>query len=106
MGICPGSSSRCMILSCYDFVSVLGEAAQEPKSLRLGTFAPLRCCNGLSQVERSHEPELGLFPGDGGLRVGLRVTKTFIPAGFRVWLRNLRASLRLLSHYLVEETAK
>ena len=33
-----------------------GEAAQEPKSLRFGTFAPFRCLNCLSQVERSHEP--------------------------------------------------
>ena len=67
MGTCPGFSSRCKILSCHDSVSVPGEAAQEPKSLRLGTFAPLRCCYCLSQVERSHEPEPGLFPAVGGV---------------------------------------
>jgi hypothetical protein len=49
-------------------LSVPGEAAQEPKSLRLGTFAPLRCRNCLSQVERSQDPEPGFFPGDGGVR--------------------------------------
>src|ERR1035437_4586094 len=78
MGTCPGFSSRCMILSCHDSVSVPGEAAQEPKSLRLGTIAPSRCRNGLSQVERSDEPEPGLFPGAGGVRVGLSVPGTLL----------------------------
>src|ERR1035437_405810 len=37
-----------LFLSLHDPVSLPGEAAQEPKSLRLGTFAPLCCRNGLS----------------------------------------------------------
>jgi len=82
MGICPGFSSRCRILSCDDSVSVPGEAALEPKSLRLGTFAPLRCRNGLSQVERSHEPEPGFFPGDGGVQVGLQVPEARFDESF------------------------
>jgi hypothetical protein len=83
MGICPGFSSRCMILSCHDSVSVPREAAQEPKSLRPGTFAPLRRRNGLSQVERSHEPKRGFFPGAGGVRVGLPVPRTLLDESFR-----------------------
>jgi hypothetical protein len=39
-----------LFLSLHDSVSVPGEAAMEPKSLRLGTFAPLRCRNGLLRL--------------------------------------------------------
>jgi hypothetical protein len=50
--------------------------------LRLGTFAPSRCRNCLFQVERRHEPELGFFAGDGGVRVGLQFPQTLLDEGF------------------------
>ena len=48
------------------------------KSLRLCTFAPLRWFICIFLVERSPEPELGFFPGDGGARVGLQVPETLL----------------------------
>ena len=44
--------------------------------MRLGTFAPLRWRNGLSRVEWGREPELGFFPVDGGVRVGLEASRS------------------------------
>ena len=31
-----------------------------------------------SPLERSHEPDLGFLPGDGGVRVGLQVPKVLL----------------------------
>ena len=50
--------------------------------MRLGTFAPLRCCNCPLGAERSHGRGIGFFPGHGGVRVGFQVPETLLNKRF------------------------